>query len=145
MKHTFSLVNPWPNYMQHGDGLPPEYAGLAANPPVGCVYEEKVWGQYPGLRCEVEAPGRIEAIASVAGAVWREHGIWLYDVGIEKLSEWSGDDPALTAEEREADNTWARDITAQMLLTGIDRAMKLGLDDEAILRVVRTALGDVTP
>ncbi|MCJ0868112.1 hypothetical protein [Streptomyces sp. AP-93] len=141
MKHTFALVDPWPDYGREDGHLPEGFASLAVSPPAGCTYDAEVWGRYPGLRCEIEAPTRFEAVALVVGDVYREHGVFLHDLGVEKLYEWNGDDPGDPAESGELGNTWGRDIAAQLLLMGIDRVLKLGYSEDDVERFVRTALG----
>ncbi|MEU6862036.1 hypothetical protein ABZ924_01965 [Streptomyces sp. NPDC046876] len=141
MIHTFTLVDPWPGYGRADRSLPEAFTALAAAPPEGCTYDPLVWGQYPGLKCGIEAPTRFEAVARVAGTVFREHGILLYDLGVEKLYEWSADDPSDPERSGEQGNTWGRDIAAQLVLTGLDRMLKLGYTPAEARHFVDRALG----
>ncbi|MEV8322110.1 hypothetical protein [Kitasatospora sp. NPDC056731] len=111
---------------------------LKASPPVGCTYDPEVFTQTPGLRCEREAPTRLEAVFAVVGEVHITHSLLLDDLGVEKLSEWI----CKGADRPDSPTTiHAADTAAQALLLAIDRIRRLGHDANDIARFTDQVLG----
>ncbi|MFF3002009.1 hypothetical protein ACFVTF_04270 [Kitasatospora sp. NPDC057940] len=111
---------------------------LKASPPVGCTYDSEVFTQTPGLRCEREAPTRLEGVFAVVGEVHTTHSLLLDDLGVEKLSEWIGD-----GEDKpdSLSGIHAHDTAAQALLLAIDRLRRLGHSADGIKAFTDLVLG----
>ncbi|MEN8649355.1 amidase [Streptomyces sp. 21So2-11] len=126
-RQRFRLLHcPVADYPAFGDQ---RYDGIKASPPEGCTVDN--FGGYFGLRCERPGETLLDSVAEVCAEVRTRYGLFMTDLGIEKLDEWSED----------GTDGWGAEIVGQLLLMAADRGPRLGYSADDLVRFLRTATG----
>ncbi|MFD7625755.1 hypothetical protein ACFV7Q_06840 [Streptomyces sp. NPDC059851] len=126
--HRFTLVHaPVGDWLEFDD---PRYAPIKADPPTGCAVEE-IDGRF-ALRCERPGARLLDAVAALCGEVRARYGLFLSDLGIEKVGEWSEDGP----------DGWGAEIVGQLLLMAAERGPRLGYGPGDLVGFLQAAAGE---
>ncbi|MFF2660116.1 amidase [Kitasatospora sp. NPDC058032] len=120
MEHTFTL-----SLDDHQAGAESSTVLKFVALPAGCAVRAD--GPF-FLECEQRAETLLEAVGQVVGAVRASDGLFLNDLGVEKLEEWSADGL----------NGFGAETVAQLLLLAVYRAELLGYTADDLVRFIRS-------
>jgi hypothetical protein len=123
--HEFVLLHytlpPSPGYDD------PRYEPIKTNPPAGCAPDD--FDGVFGLTCRRTGPTLLAAAAELCGQILVTHGIFMTDLGIEKLWEFAAD----------GHDGFGATIVGQLLLMAAERGRLLGYTIDDLAGFLHTA------
>ncbi|WP_405135685.1 hypothetical protein [Nocardia sp. NBC_01388] len=105
----------------------PRYDAIKAALPQGCTVGDFAYSF--GLECDRPGGHLLDAIAATCAELREAHGLFLADVGVEKVDEWVTD----------GKDGWGARILAQLLLMSVERARLLGYSADDLISFIRRA------